>query len=88
MKEVDDAIEAEVKRRLAEKDAERDRTQAEESLWEAVASVRKAAKILGKKSQNVPAATIEKLTTISNQLSDIGDSPDVTTRAVPQAKEA
>lgn len=87
MKEVDDAIEAEVKRRLAEKDAERDRTQAEESLWEAVASVRKAAKILGKKSQNVPAATIEKLTTISNQLSEIGNSPDVTTRAVPQAKE-
>lgn len=88
MKGVDEAIEAEVKRRLAEKDAERDRAQAESSLWEAVASVRKVAKILGRKDQNVPAATVEKLTTISNQLSEIGNSPEVTTRIVAQAKES
>jgi hypothetical protein len=88
MKGVDEAIEAEVKRRLAEKDADRDRESALNSIFEASALVKKAARILGKKDQNVSGVTVEKLTGLGNLLSEIGNIEEVATRAVAQAKEA
>ena len=80
MKEVDAAIEAEVKRRLAERDAQSDRETALNALYEGKALIGKARRILSKKGQNVPAEIIEKLGSVETQLDEIGKADVVTTR--------